>query len=188
MVFIIKGFGGQLWPPSDSQAPGSIGTTGPPWKLSVSSTKDHLALYREATETTGGKQLFLEIAQFDTSPAKVPETFPSIRFHHHNRFWHRIEAQTSGFHFKDGNPGSNAYSAIACSGLTIGGITIGANELAILQKLAAGNLEFDLYNVYQNEYAYAADYAPYDNDRRRIFTWRPKGRVNQGRWRLHYPS
>lgn len=170
-----------------------IGTTGPPWKLSVSSSKDHMALYREATETVGGAYVFLELAQIDSAPARVPEAFPSIRFHHHNRFWHRIEAQGSGFHFKTGNPASNEYSdiqarTVTSSTLRIGAVTLGEAELAILQKLAAGILEFDLYNVKQDEYAYAADYSPFDNDRRHIFTWRPKGRINQGRWRIHFPS
>lgn len=74
------------------------------------------------------------------------------------------------------------------STLQIGGTTIGEHELHILQRLAEGVLEFDLYNVGQDEYAYAADYAPYDGDRRRIFTWRPGGRVTHGRWRIYYPS
>ncbi|MGH3943142.1 MAG: hypothetical protein ACRDTG_31870 [Pseudonocardiaceae bacterium] len=188
-----------------------IGTTGPPWKLSVSSSKEHLALYREGTETTGGTHIFLELAQIDAGSPRVPAVFPSIRFHHHNRFWHRIEAQggpapaVSGFHFKDGHPDNNGYSDIYANTVTskalrIGNTSIGEAELSalktlaagnllgILQKLAAGTLEFDLYNVKQDEYAYAADYAPYDDDRRRIFTWRPKGRINQGRWRIHYPS
>jgi hypothetical protein len=89
-----------------------IGTTVPPWKLSVSSSKDHLALYREPTETVGGTQVLLELAQIDSAPARVPDMFPSIRFHHHNRFWHRIEAQSSGFHLKTGDPSKDDYSDI----------------------------------------------------------------------------
>jgi hypothetical protein len=256
-----------------------VGTVGPPWKLSVSSPRDHLALYRESTEATGGKFVYLELAQIDSNPAKVPEVFPSIRFNHHNRYSHRIEGQGSGIHFKDGNTAADNYSdikartmfagklsvsagaehallrrektetaggkqlflelyqddpdsaklrpevwpsirfhhnnrfwirlegrgdgfhfkdgylpsdsyvPITCSAITIGGVTIGEHELRILKKLADGDLEFDLYNVYQNEYTYAADYAPYDDDRRRLFSWRRKGqRVSQGRWKIHYPS
>lgn len=94
-----------------------VGTAGPPWKLSVSSSKDHLALYREPAETVGGKQVFLELAQIDSAPAKVPVVFPSIRFHHHNRFWHRIEArgpegEVAGLHFKTGDPNRDDYSPI----------------------------------------------------------------------------
>ncbi|MGQ0777299.1 MAG: hypothetical protein ACT4NY_23270, partial [Pseudonocardiales bacterium] len=164
-----------------------IGTTGPPWKLSVSSSTEHLALYRESTETAGGAHVFLELGQIDSSPAKVPEVFPSIRFHHHNRFWHRIEGQGSGFHFKTGNPTSNDYSEIRAGALRIGGTTIGEAELSILKKLAAGTLEFYLLNVPHNEYAYAAsDGFKYDSGRRRIFTWAEvKGqRVTQGVWQI----
>ena len=55
----------------------------------------------------------MELYQDDTRPQPtVPEVYPSIRFHHNNRFWHRIEAQADGFHFKDGNLDSDAYSSI----------------------------------------------------------------------------
>lgn len=71
--------------------------------------------------------------------------------------------------------------------LSIGRTMIGEHELKLLKALASGTLEFDLWNVYQDEYLYAADYAPFDNDRRRVFTWRRKGeQVNQGRWRLRF--
>ncbi|MGH3913664.1 MAG: hypothetical protein ACRDTC_09660, partial [Pseudonocardiaceae bacterium] len=166
-----------------------IGTTNPGYKLSISSAAEHLQLRRERTESAGGKQVFLELYQDDPDPKKLlPEVFPSIRFHHANRFWHRIEAQGGGFHFKEGHLPGDGYSNVRAGSITIGSVTIGENELAILKKLAEGNLEFDLYNVKQDEYIYAGDYAPYDNDRRRVFTWRPKGRINQGRWRIHYPS
>ncbi|MGH3930135.1 MAG: hypothetical protein ACRDTF_09180, partial [Pseudonocardiaceae bacterium] len=78
--------------------------------------------------------------------------------------------------------------------LRIGAVTIGEAELSALKKLAAGNLEFDLYNTTHKEYIYAAsDGFAYDGDRRRVFTWRPKPsgvgeRVTQGRWRIHYPT
>ena len=66
-------------------------------------------------------------------------------------------------------------------------LTIGENELRILLRLAQGQLEFDLFNTKQGEYAYAADYDTVDDDRRHVFTWRRKNRINQGRWRLDYP-
>jgi hypothetical protein len=75
------------------------------------------------------------------------------------------------------------------NGLQVGGVSITPDELQILKKLAAGQLQFDLWNVVQDEYAYAADFAPFDNDRRRVFTWRRKGeRVSQGRWQISFPS
>lgn len=176
-----------------------VGTTGPPAKLTVSAEDDHLQLRRESTETAGGKKMFLELYQDDPDPKKlVPEVFPSIRFHHSNRFWHRLEVRGDGFHFKTGNLSSDNYSdvtvqdvtarKVASSSLSLGSVTIGESELEVLKKLANGNLEFDLYNTKQGEYIYASDYAPYDNDRRRVFTWRQGNRVNQGRWRIHYPS
>jgi hypothetical protein len=79
--------------------------------------------------------------------------------------------------------------SLKVNSLQIGNTTIGERELVILNKLAAGQLAIDLYNTQQQEYAYAADYAPYDNDRRRIFTWRRKNqRINQGRWQLRFPD
>ena len=73
----------------------------------------NIQLRREASESTGGKQLFLELFQDDTRPeATVPEVYPSIRFHHNNRFWHRIEGRGDGFHFKDGNLDNDRYSSI----------------------------------------------------------------------------
>lgn len=80
-----------------------IGTTNPESKLTVSSPSSHLQLRRETTETTGGKQIFLELFQADTTSLDVPEVSSSIRFHHRNRFWHRIEASSDGFHFKTGD-------------------------------------------------------------------------------------
>jgi hypothetical protein len=89
----------------DSDAYTSI-TTGPLQAPSVQ-------LRRSASESTGGKQLFLELYQDDTRPqATVPEVYPNIRFHHNNRFWHRIEAREDGFHFKDGNLDSDGYTSI----------------------------------------------------------------------------
>lgn len=41
-----------------------------------------------------------------------------------------------------------------------------------------------IFNLAHGEYMYAADYAPFDDDRRRVFTWRPKNPVSQGTWRL----
>ncbi|RCG31571.1 LamG domain-containing protein [Sphaerisporangium album] len=174
-----------------------IGTTAAnDGKLTISTTGSHLQLRREAGAGGGGKVLYLELFQ-DTSVGDAV-TYPSIRFHHGNKFWHRIEGRPEGFQFKTGYlpsddlvdiyaRGLNGVTAVVSS-LRIGGVTIGENELRILQRLAAGQLEFDLYNVKQGEYAYAADYNPFDNDRRYVWTWRPKGRVNQGRWQLHFPG
>ncbi|MFI6820062.1 LamG-like jellyroll fold domain-containing protein [Micromonospora sp. NPDC050187] len=149
---------------------------------------DHLQLRRE--DQSGGGVLFLELYQAET-PDGV-DVHPSIRFHHSHRFWHRIEGRPEGFAFKQG--GSDDLSDVRAArgtfqALTVDGVTIGAHELRALLRLAAGELEFDLYNVLQGEFAYAADFSPFDNDRRHVFTWRRKGeRVSQGRWRIAFPS
>ena len=72
--------------------------------------------------------------------------------------------------------------------LRIGNTTIGENELSILKKLANGELVVEMYNTAHGQYLYAAsDGFNYDGDRRRVFTWGPGDRINQGYWRLRYP-
>lgn len=41
-----------------------------------------------------------------------------------------------------------------------------------------------IINVYYNEYLYAADYKPYDNDRRRVFTWDEKVKCVASDWKI----
>lgn len=76
---------------------------------------------------------------------------------------------------------------VKVNNVQIGTTVIGERELQILKKLAAGQLVVDIFNTKQGEYLYAGDYAPYDNDRRRVFTWRRKTRINQGYWMLQFP-
>ncbi len=71
----------------------------------------HLQLRREFSEKNDdqfaknkfNRVLFLELYQDDETPASLPPTYPAIRFHHHNRFWERIEGREDGIHFKTGN-------------------------------------------------------------------------------------
>jgi hypothetical protein len=157
----------------------------------VSAKRQHLQLRREATDGAGGSVLYLELFQPDTTGTAV--TYPNILFQHFKKFANRIEGRPDGIYLKHGNLPSDDLESmhaavVFATGLRIGSTTIYEKELGILQKLAAGQLQFDLYNVKQDEYAYAADYNPYDNDRRYVWTWRPKGRVGQGRWRIDYPD
>jgi hypothetical protein len=94
-----------------------IGTTRPEKKLTVSSAAEHLQLRREETETSGGNLLFLELVQLD-SQKRIAEVYPSIRFHHHNKFWHRIEARRDGFHLKDGELSNEAYVNLQVNTIT----------------------------------------------------------------------
>jgi hypothetical protein len=80
----------------------------PIFPLNVLAGADHVQLRRAGTQTTGGHIIFLEMYQEDSAPS-VPEVQPSIRFHHGNRFWHRLEADAGGFHFKHGYIISDAY-------------------------------------------------------------------------------
>ncbi|GAA4198613.1 hypothetical protein GCM10022252_49380 [Streptosporangium oxazolinicum] len=168
-----------------------VGVNGPgDGRVTVKNANNHLQLRRDTDQGASGQTLYLELFQQETPGAAV--TYPTIRFHHASKFWHRIEGRPEGIAFKDGNiPSEDLIDILARTlvgrNLRIGGITIGESELRILQRLAAGQLEFDLYNTKQGEYAYAADYEPRDNDRRYVYTWRQKNRINQGRWRIDFP-
>lgn len=47
---------------------------------------------------------------------------------------------------------------------------------------------FSIYNTHHNEYLYAADYEPFDDLRRRVFTWQEKVTVIQGFWQFKQQS
>ncbi|WP_437933052.1 tail fiber domain-containing protein [Sorangium sp. So ce341] len=89
-----------------------IGTNNPETKLTVASSRQHVQLRREKTETTVGSQIFLELFQDDNSPPAKSECYPNIRFHHAHYYWVRIEGRSNGFHLKDGDPGSSSYVSI----------------------------------------------------------------------------
>jgi Chaperone of endosialidase len=92
----------------------SVGVNGDPpspaeARMTISGAQWHQQLRRVGADATGGNVVFLELYQPDGVPPKVPEVRPSIRFHHGNRFWKRIEGQPSGFHLKEGNPTDDTY-------------------------------------------------------------------------------
>lgn len=41
---------------------------------------------------------------------------------------------------------------------------------------------FEIFSCHQGGYIYAADFAPKDKDRRRVFAWRRGNRISQGEW------
>jgi hypothetical protein len=134
-----------------------IGTTTPAARLTVSAAGSHLQLRRETTGTTGGRQIFLELYQEDTRPTPtVPEVWPSIRFHHNNRFWHRMEGQSSGFHFKTGLLTGDDYVDVRArtfygAGLQIsaGKIQLDGNQqIAFADADASNNLKLQLWTGY----------------------------------------
>lgn len=85
-----------------------VGTTTAPFKLTVQSDTEHLQLRRE--DQTGGNQVYLELYQAPTAEGVV--TYPSIRFHHASKFWHRLECRPEGFMFKWGPITNNDLSDI----------------------------------------------------------------------------
>ncbi|GAA4495057.1 hypothetical protein GCM10023191_035200 [Actinoallomurus oryzae] len=153
-------------------------------------TVPHLQLRREAGAGPGDRTLYLELYQDATAGPDF--TFPSIRFHHSQKFWQRIEARPEGFLLKTGDLASDALvdlyaNTAVVTALKIGNTVIGEAELQILRKLAAGQLQFDLYNVAHDVYAYGAS-INYDGSRGYVFTNLQKGRVGFGRWRLDFPA
>merc|ERR1711991_21447 len=62
-----------------------------------------------------GNTVGIELVQEDSVPPKAKTQHPSIRFHHMYRFWHRLEARTSGLHVKVGKEDQDAYSPIYAS-------------------------------------------------------------------------
>jgi hypothetical protein len=163
-----------------------IGTDIVPARLTVGAASDHLQLRRETAPPPGNKVLFLELFQNDA----IDVVYPSIRFHHSNRFWHRLEARPEGLYLKTGQLDSDDMAdlytrALHTASLTIDGVVIGRRELEVLRRLAAGQLEIDLLNVVRNEYVYAADFT-YDAQRRYVFASGSAG--DYRRWRITSPQ
>ncbi|MDX3451886.1 LamG domain-containing protein [Streptomyces sp. ME02-8801-2C] len=163
-----------------------IGTTTPGARLTVSADSSHLELRRESN-AAGGKKVYLELYQ-ETS---AEPTYPSLRFHHGNRFWHRIEARTEGLMFKTGDLNSDALSDVyantaVVNALRIGNFTIGADELQLLQSLTQGGVWCSLENEVVNGYFYA-DQQPFDGTRRHIHTRSAQHDYGAG-WRITFFS
>lgn len=89
-----------------------------------------LKVMRTKGQASGGTKIFLELMQDDANPAAVPEVGPSLRFHHANRFWYRIEARSDGLHVRDGHPESSAYKPLSAGNLFSNNkhVTTGAAE------------------------------------------------------------
>ena len=106
--------GGKLDVAGDVKLGGALtGGKGATFADNVTVTREtfHLQLARTNANTTGGVKVFLELYQNDPN-SKVPDTYPAIRFHHNNRFWHRIEARANGLHVRDGNDASDDWKPL----------------------------------------------------------------------------
>ena len=88
--------------------------------LAITRNQEHVTLSRPKS-SDGGARLFLELVQADASPAATPETYAAIRFHHANRYWHRLEARSTGLHVRDGDLGSNNYKNFYAGSITAAG-------------------------------------------------------------------
>lgn len=87
-----------------------------------------------------GKAIFLELFQSNTTTADV---YPSIRFHHVNRYWNRIEASPERFHFKQGDLGNDAYIDLAVRTVYVNGAdpaTYGQEPIRIIRGFIQGGV------------------------------------------------
>lgn len=74
-----------------------------------------MQIRRSAAAREDGKFVFLEL--FQEYAAALGEVYPSIRFHHGNRYWRRIEGRSDGFHFKDGDINSDGLTGIVAQSI-----------------------------------------------------------------------
>ncbi|MGX1914796.1 hypothetical protein ACWIID_39135 [Streptomyces phaeochromogenes] len=131
-------------------------------KLTVSAPDKHLQLRRERIQPgVGNKHVFLELVQDDTGPAAFPPASFNIRFIHNGYYQYRFEAARDGFHFRHGALHDDTYqnihaARVTATSLAIGSVTIGEAELAVLKKLAAGELNVTLFNVPKATYAFVS--------------------------------
>ncbi len=98
--------------------------------LTLANTDPKIHIQRDAGVASGGSRIFLELIQEDASPTTVPEVGASIRFHHRNRYWHRIEADGIGLHVRDGDPGNKVYKPLYAGDLLANSMHVvaGASE------------------------------------------------------------
>ena len=113
---------------------GAAGSGSP---LTVSGSSAHLQLRRAGTETQRGAILYLELFQDVT--ATGGNTNPCIRFHHGNRFWHRLEAQADGLHVRTGDLSQGGYSGLRAGSGTFDTLTsTGSGTFGSLESTGSG--------------------------------------------------
>ena len=149
-----------------------IGVTSPPYKLTVSHIDSHLQLRREE-QGAGGKVLYLELYQ-DNPSKKVPAVFPSIRFHHNNLFWHRLEARTDGFHFKEGNLPGEGYRSIFTGPLQVSG------DASISGILSFGSKTRQMVNLWAASYGIGIQSGTQYFRTNKNFAWYKSGSHHNG--------
>ncbi len=100
---------------------GNIDTSIADSALTTISADQNHALLARPQSGKGGRRLFLELRQEDTNKKTVPEVSTCIRFHHEYRYWHRIEANSGGFHLRDGDLGNEKYVPLFSGNLKVTG-------------------------------------------------------------------
>jgi hypothetical protein len=83
--------------------------------------KGKLVISRSNADTTAGTKVFFELYQED-SEGKIKDVYPSIRFYHPGKFWHRLEARGDGLHIKNGDISTDTYTALTVGDLTAKGV------------------------------------------------------------------
>ncbi|MEU6535398.1 hypothetical protein [Streptomyces sp. NPDC047000] len=170
-----------------------IGSAGSPSSVTVTAEDNHLQLRRERIPADAdSRYLFLELFQSDSKPPVYPATSFNIRFHHANAFWYRLEATANGFHFKKGDMTADDYgdiraARVTASELNVGGVVVGEAELAVLKKLAAGELAVDIYSPRTGGYAYSADDHVTSSDPKRYVYSTGTASEDYRRWIIRTP-
>ncbi|MBK9756189.1 MAG: hypothetical protein IPO88_22370 [Nannocystis sp.] len=98
--------------------------------VTLTNDEPNLFIVRPKSATTGGTKIFLELKQEDNNPPTVPEVGVSLRFHHGNRYWHRIESRGDGFYLRDGDPASTTLRTLYAGDMFANGlkVTTGTSE------------------------------------------------------------
>lgn len=98
--------------------------------LTVTNGSPFLQVRRPRPQAAGGTMIFLELYQDDTASKTVPEVGVSLRFHHSNRYYHRIEGAANGLHVRSGDPGSSDYRSLYAGNVLVNGkhAVAGTNE------------------------------------------------------------
>jgi hypothetical protein len=156
-----------------------IGITDPVAPLTISASTNHMQLRREATEKTGDKILFLELFQDDSGTPSIPEVHPSIRFHHHYLFWHRIEGRSDGIHFKTGDTTSDVYiDTFAGSGHFSGNVGIGTTNTPVTAlEVKGGDFQIAITNAQDRRWGFVNW-----TDDKLYFQYREAGMFTNGMW------
>ncbi len=113
---------------TDPQTPLHVGG-----RATVTTGANHLLLHRQANQPPGNV-VFLELFQ---EPTGNP-VHPSIRFHKHSQFWHRLEGRPEGLFIKDGHEGNDELRDLYARTAVLNGVRISSGAFHVqLQRPAS---------------------------------------------------